>query len=857
MLYFIEGGTDKISHIKRIKTMGNHNFNLKLAAVLLVAFALAAQPAVVLAEESIEEIVVVAKSIKASTQSAIDAKRMADNVADVISADAVGRFPDQNLADALGRVPGISIERDQGQARYVSFRGSPKRYTTTAFNGVDVPGVENGRIPRFDAYPSVIASQIVANKAITADMPGESISGYINVKTFAPGDVDGLAFSMELGVGKQDLGDGDMSKTNARLSYSNDKFGVLIYGSENSREQVTDNREMEYGSTSSRGSLAPNQLEFRNYLLERTDEAYGGTVEFYLDNGGKVYASTTNTQFTDEEERNHWYFYFPSGLPDNKGVSPIADMRYLLQNGFYDNQTNVNTIGADLVFGEWDLEAKYSDIETKNDTWLPFVFLNGKRGDPELTDVSYDFSDPWDPVLSFDENIGDVRYPTNLTVDAIGGLDIDTDQFKFDASRANKLGVIKAGFKYDSRDATGGGAPLQTIASGPHITQDQIALTRYGSWNTEFTNSINASYVDNKEIYNQMVADGLVKPDFEADEVLEIQETILSAYLMQTIDMDWGNVVLGIRVEDTDYETTGIKLVGAVAQPLKVNQNYTNYLPSAHLNWDLREDQKLRFSWSTGISRPTYIEARAAGSISEIGESVSGGNPELDEEKSWGIDVAWEWYFNEASILSVTAFHRSIDNVIAESTVKVKGSVYSDIAGPDDFWDLSSFDNGKDGKLNGLELAYTARLDNYVDGFWSGFGMEANLAAISSEYTTPDGLKFDLPGQSDLSYNVSLFYEDHGFMARLSYRYRDAFADETETGAVFGFTEAIYWDEQSRVDLAMRYDLEPLIGSKASLFLNVNNLTNESDRQYAGNLWKPVRIESYGSRYLAGIRFAL
>ena len=136
--------------------MGNHNFNLKLPAVLLVAFALAAQPAVVLAEESIEEIVVVAKSIKASTQSAIDAKRMADNVADVISADAVGRFPDQNLADALGRVPGISIERDQGQARYVSFRGSPKRYTTTAFNGVDVPGVENGRIPRFDAYPSVI-----------------------------------------------------------------------------------------------------------------------------------------------------------------------------------------------------------------------------------------------------------------------------------------------------------------------------------------------------------------------------------------------------------------------------------------------------------------------------------------------------------------------------------------------------------------------------------------------------------------------------------------------------------------------------------------------------------------------------
>ena len=122
--------------------------------------------------------------------------------------------------------------------------------------------------------------------------------------------------------------------------------------------------------------------------------------------------------------------------------------------------------------------------------------------------------------------------------------------------------------------------------------------------------------------------------------------------------------------------------------------------------------------------------------------------------------------------------------------------------------------------------------------------MEADLAAISSEYTTPDGLKFDLSGESDLSHNVSLFYEDRGFIARLSYRYRNAFGNETETGAVFGFSEAIYWDERSRVDLAMRYDLEPLIGFKASLFLNVNNLTNESDRQYAGDLWQPVRIES-------------
>ena len=127
-------------------------------------------------DQDIEEVIVYGKAIKESQQASIEAKRSAPNLAEVISADAIGRFPDVNLSDSLGRLPGISIERDQGQARYVSFRGTPKRYTTTAFNGINIPGVENGRIPRFDSYPTVITSQVVANKAITSYMPGESIS---------------------------------------------------------------------------------------------------------------------------------------------------------------------------------------------------------------------------------------------------------------------------------------------------------------------------------------------------------------------------------------------------------------------------------------------------------------------------------------------------------------------------------------------------------------------------------------------------------------------------------------------------------------------------------------------------------
>ena len=801
-------------------------------------------------ENDIEEVIVIGKAIKESQQAAIEAKRTAPNVADIISADAIGRFPDQNLADALGRLPGISIERDQGQARYVSFRGTPKRYTTTAFNGISIPGVENGRIPRFDAYPAVITSQVVANKAITADMPGESISGYINVKTFKPSEIDGLSVSFELGMGEQDLGSGDIEKENLRVSYSNDSFGVVVYGSHNMREQITDNREPTYAGAD--GALIPSRIDYRNYKLEREDEAFGGTIEMYLENGGRVHFTTLNTQFLDKEQRNDFRVYISGGTPQT-GSGFTGSSRRLLEYGTYTNKTEVNTLGLDIPVGEWDLEASISKIDTTFDTFLPLPYLIGGG---QLTNLSYDISDPQAPIVNFDGTFADVGYPVQLLVDAVGGLYTETNQIKVDLSRENSRGQLKFGFKYDDREASGGGATLATIIDDPYPTECVVNDYAQDLWHTDMDNSVGGYYTDNPALRACIEASGATRSDFPEEETITIEETLFSAYIMQTFDMEWGSINAGLRIEDTEYETIGNKLVGTVSEPLAVKSSYTNILPSLHVNYDLNEEQKLRLSLSSGISRPSYIEARAASSISEIGTTITGGNPFLDEEESWGIDAAFEWYFDEASLFSLTVFHREIDNVISESNEKVDGSIYSDTAVPGELWDLSAFGNGKDGQLQGIEIALIARLDNYIDGFFSGFGIETNLALIDSEYTTPEGLKFNLPGQSDTNYSLSLFYEDYGFSARLTYRYRDRWLDETETGAVFGLDSGVYWAHQMRLDAALRYDLEELTGYQASIFLDVNNITDEADVRYSGYEWNPNQVEAYGRRMVGGIRFA-
>ena len=834
------------------------NFLIILLLPVLMTFGIKAQG------QEVEEIIVVGKAIKESQMAAIEAKRQAVNVADIISADAIGRFPDVNLSDALGRLPGISIERDQGQARYVSFRGTPKRYTTTAFNGINIPGVENGRIPRFDSYPAVITSQVIANKAITADMPGESISGFINIKTFKPSDVDGFSLSAEIGMGEQDQGGGDTSKENLRISYSNDDFGFVVYGSASNNEQITDNREPTYGG--SKGAQTPDRIDYRSYKVERESEAFGGTIEKYVENGGRIFLTSLNTEFLDNEERNDFRVYVSDGTPTT-GSGFTGSARRLFNDARYINKTEMNTLGIDTSIGEWDIEAQISKIDTTFDTHMPIGYFIGGG---QLKNLSYDISDPQNPIVKFDGTYRDVDYPVKLLVDAVGGLYTETDQFKIDISRENSRGELKFGLQYDDRVATGGGATLATVSNEKgYPTECDPKDYMLGDFATPRDNSVGAFYTDNPALYECIKNSGRTRSDFPDDEKIDIEEVLFAAYIMQTFEMDWGSIVAGLRVEDTEYETNGFRLATVSAEDigygniatgakeaLSVKRSYTNYLPSLHINYDMAEDVKLRLSYSTGISRPSYIESRAAASINDISQTITGGNPFLKEEESWGIDAAFEWYYDEASLFSVTVFFREIDNVISESNEKIDGTLYSDQAVPGELWDLSAFGNGKDGELKGLEISLNARLDNYIDGFFSGFGASINLALIESEYTTPEGKVFALPGQSDTNYNASIFYEDYGFSARLTYRYRSEWLDETETGAVFNLGGGVYWAAQNRLDASVRYDLEQLTGQKASVFVDFNNITDESDMRYTAQRWNVNQVESFGRHFLAGIRYA-
>ena len=828
---------------------------MRIKKTPLVLGIAAALSGAVHAEETIEEVIVTAQPIRDSQAAAISVKRNAVNVSDVIAADTIGRFPDQNLADSLGRVPGVAIERDQGQARFINFRGTPFRYTKIAFDGIDVLGAENGRVPRFDSFPSTITSRIEVNKAITADMPGESVIGYVNINTFNPFDQVGFRISAEAGAGNQELGDQDIDRYNVRTSFSNETFGVLGFYSHNQRGRITDNREMGYEETPAGLVPSVDDLDFRSYRGLREDNAYGGQIEFRPTGDSRIFLSTLYSEFIDEEERNQYEFGFDAlardgvELTPTTGYYPEVPVRRLLEDGVYENSTFTNTLGADFRFNDWDVEVRYNYTETENSTDLP---LPDSRG--AVVAASYDLSDPELPVVEvFAPNsmtpidVNTLDYAFTLALFFQNELETDANKFKFDAGREIDFmgdSYLKVGFQYDTREAVGGsgfsaGAFPDSVDPGDFVTNDL--------WDAFFPNTIGGRNIDNAGLEDAWVASGRVAPPNDPEDNIGIDEDVIAVYAMNTTEFDWGNINYGLRIEQTEATSSGSLLDGdtGTTTAVSVDTDYTNILPSVHVNWDLQEDLKLRASFSSGVSRPTYEEMRASFDVDFVESSVSGGNPELDPEESYGFDVSLEWYYADAALVSGGVFYRSIDNVIypAGTTIADGSTVIPGVA-PGTPVEYDSFFNGEDGELTGIELQALVPLP-------AGFGISGNVTFIDSEFTAPLlNATSNLPGTSDYILNGSLFWENYGLSLRLNYMYRDDWLSLSESDSLNEF-----WGEQERVDFSARYvvPLDQFEGA-VTLFFNANNLTDYREVRYTDSTRTPNQYEGYGERWLLGVR---
>ena len=201
---------------------------------------------------------------------ALSQQRSAGNIKNVVSRDQMEKFPDQNVADVLQRLPGIALESDHGEGRYVQIRGAEASLNTTTINGVKVPSPEDVRKISLDIIPSYSLGSVEVTKAITPDMDGDAIGGHVNLITKNAFDYDGQFMEAKVAGGHRPLygKSGSMGAFTYGNQFMDGKLGLIVSSSYEFNDMKTDNIELEWNDEYEFVSDVVDSEEDETYVVD-------------------------------------------------------------------------------------------------------------------------------------------------------------------------------------------------------------------------------------------------------------------------------------------------------------------------------------------------------------------------------------------------------------------------------------------------------------------------------------------------------------------------------------------------------------------------------------------------------------
>jgi outer membrane receptor for ferrienterochelin and colicin len=126
---------------------------------------------------------------------ALNREITADNIVQVLPSEVITSLPNTNIADAVGRMPSVSLERDEGEGKYVQIRGTEPRLSNVTVDGVHLPSPEGVRNVKLDAIPADLIDSVEINKTLSANQEGDAIGGSVNLVTRKPSEQTYISLS--------------------------------------------------------------------------------------------------------------------------------------------------------------------------------------------------------------------------------------------------------------------------------------------------------------------------------------------------------------------------------------------------------------------------------------------------------------------------------------------------------------------------------------------------------------------------------------------------------------------------------------------------------------------------------------
>ncbi len=514
---------------------------------------------------------VVVTAARASAEAeAINEERAADNLLQVMPTEIITSLPNANLADALGRLPSVTLERDEGEGKYVQVRSTEPRLTNTTVDGVNLPSEEPGvRQIKFDAIPSSLVDSVQISKTLQANMEGDGIGGSVNLVTKEASDKPFFEITSLGGYTPIQSGRGNTTETatfGSRFGAAK-KFGFVIGGSYDWEGRGID--DFEPVPDQNNGSTWFDGASLREYQYFRPRYGVAGSLDYRIRDGSHVYARYLYSDFKNYGDRFAYQLQDNTpGVsllnPGNQGGTPSFDAE--LRNP--DIQVGSLILGGNHVFNTtwftWEANIGHSSYGNSpySDAFFPSTLSSSNcQFNPTATKDKY--LPQWNQAC-----FTEIQNPANfaMTPDNGGGITRDLGT----AAQLN-LGVgVSGAIRYHLRGYTstleGGGkfrnehkyADTYVLSLAPNgtvsMSQFPNRMINHNYYNGgAYQLGYNVSLEDvlayanaNPTAFTPSSTQGVDSSDFG------IVEQVTAGYLMNTIDFSNGmRFIAGLRVENT------------------------------------------------------------------------------------------------------------------------------------------------------------------------------------------------------------------------------------------------------------------------------------------------------------------
>ncbi len=394
-------------------------------------------------------------------------------------------------------------------------------------------------------------------------------------------------------------------------------------------------------------------------------------------------------------------------------------------------------------------------------------------------------------------------------------------------------------------------------------------------------------------------ATGIPSLDPDTPRTTNVQEDTLAFYAMANYETAFDGLPLrgnvGLRVVNTEVTSSSFRQGYAITEsggeftiaevgapiPVSTKSDYTTVLPSLTAILDLSDNQLLRFGAFRAISRADPADMGFSRSFTtqntdEDGNPVTNpddlvrnvdanGSPAIGPLTSWNVDLGFEWYPNDDSILAISTYYKQFaggfQNVIENETFTVDGqSITRPVSG------LQQVTDEKSG-LFGVEITGSHRF-SYLPGYLSGLGVKASYNHVTSDFEFEDSLYGDrftrqldgtvvqthegivapggLPGLSENVFSGTVYYQIGGFDISAIYKYRDNyFQPATSNG-----TRLRYIGDVGVLEARASYK----INDNFRVSVEAINLLDAEKEQFQWVQDNQYEVNSYGPRIFFGVR---